>query len=371
MPKLDLSKRLHSLLLYGKLSRLPVFYMVLLCSIALTQLSAQFHSSAWAKRERLPWTKAKTPSKGQAQSIGSYANGCLQGAASLPAQGPGFKSIRRFRHRYFAHPESINLVRKLGKAVQEKQLTPIEVGDLSQVRGGLMAYGHRSHQSGLDVDVWFGGDATYLQTEAKRRLQKLKRKAKKKKWSAKKLKQKRFDIEHPSLISGWRELIDQKVWSKRHQTLLRLAAEQEEVARIFVHFRIKEQMCTLYKASPEFKTQPEPLWLRKLRPWYGHHQHFHIRLHCPKDSLECDNQGPLPKGLGCEGLSWFSKVEQKERKLAEKDTEEQRKQEFAMFSKQEQAKIKAERAQKRKERIKAKAEKRALLLQRCAHLAPK
>ena len=84
--------------------------------------------------------------------------------------------------------------------------------------------------------------------------------------SAKKIKQKRFDIDHPSLITGWREKIDQNVWSKRHETLLRIAAEQEEVARIFVHFRIKEQMCKIYKASREFKSKPEPLWLRKLRP---------------------------------------------------------------------------------------------------------
>ena len=327
-------------------------------------------SEAWAKRERLPWTRAKTPSQGKAQSIGSYANGCLQGAMALPSQGMGYTSIRRYRHRYFAHPNSIAFVKKLGQVVQQKKLNPMEIGDLSQVRGGLMSYGHRSHQSGLDIDIWFGGDQNYLDGEAKRRLTKLKRKAKQKKWSNKKLKQKRFDIIHPSLITGWREKIDHKVWSKRHETLLRLAAEQEQVARIFVHFRIKEQMCTIYRSSEEFKTKPEPLWLRKLRPWYGHHQHFHIRLHCPSDSPECDEQGPLPKGLGCEGLTWFSKIEKKERKAAAEETEKTREQEFAMFSDKERAKMKAERKLKRKQRAQAKAEKRATLLKRCAHLAP-
>ena len=327
-------------------------------------------SKGLAKRERLPWTMAKIPSQGKAQSIGSYANGCLQGAMALPAKGVGYTSIRRFRHRYFAHPHSIALVKKLGRAVQQKELNTMEIGDLSQVRGGLMSYGHRSHQSGLDIDIWFGGDQDYLEGEAKRRLSKLRRQAKKKSWSAKKIKQKRFDIDHPSLITGWREKLDQNVWSKRHETLLRIAAEQAEVARIFIHFRIKEQMCKIYKASAEFKVKPEPLWLRKLRPWYGHHQHFHIRLHCPSDSPECDEQGPLPKGLGCEGLTWFSKLEKKKRKKAEKEAEINREQEFAMFSELEQAKIKAERRLKRKQRAEAEAEKRALLFKRCAHLSP-
>ena len=342
------------------------FAVFALCFVGL----ALSHSQALAKRERLPWTMAKTPSQGKAKSIGSYANGCLQGAMALPEKGTGYTSIRRFRQRYFAHPNSIALVNKLGLAVQQKKLNTIEIGDLSQVRGGLMSYGHRSHQSGLDIDIWFGGDQEYIKGEAKRRLNKLKRQAKKKKWSAKKIKKKRFDVDHPSLITGWREKIDQNVWSKRHETLLRIAAEQEEVARIFVHFRIKEQMCKIYKASTEFKAKPEPLWLRKLRPWYGHHQHFHIRLHCPSDSLECDEQGPLPKGLGCEGLTWFSKLEKKERKKAEKEAEKNREQEFAMLSKQEQAKFKKERRLKREQRDKAKAEKRALLFKRCAHLAP-
>ena len=147
-------------------------------------------SEAWAKRERLPWTRAKTPSQGKAQSIGSYANGCLQGAMALPSQGMGYTSIRRYRHRYFAHPNSIAFVKKLGQVVQQKKLNPMEIGDLSQVRGGLMSYGHRSHQSGLDIDIWFGGDQNYLDGEAKRRLTKLKLKAKQKKVEQQKIKAK-------------------------------------------------------------------------------------------------------------------------------------------------------------------------------------
>ena len=40
-------------------------------------------------------------------------------------------------------------------------------------------------------------------------------------------------------------------------------------------------------------------WLRKVRPWWGHHDHFHVRLPCPADSPLCEAQAALPQGDGC------------------------------------------------------------------------
>src|SRR5439155_21254326 len=46
-------------------------------------------------------------------------------------------------------------------------------------------------------------------------------------------------------------------------------------------------------------------WLRKIRPWWAHHEHFHVRLACPADSPDCERQPPLPPGDGCDELAWW------------------------------------------------------------------
>ena len=45
----------------------------------------------------------------------------------------------------------------------------------------------------------------------------------------------------------------------------------------------------------------------KVRPWFGHRAHMHVRLRCPAGSLECQEQDTPPPGDGCgaELASWF------------------------------------------------------------------
>jgi len=50
-------------------------------------------------------------------------------------------------------------------------------------------------------------------------------------------------------------------------------------------------------------------WLRKVRPWWGHHYHFHVRLKCPVGSSGCINQVLPPVGDGClEARKWVEKI---------------------------------------------------------------
>lgn len=310
-----------------------------------------------------PWTQAKTTSAGPAVSLGGYAGGCLQGGDSLPERGEGYQSIRRHRHRFYAHPKTIQVVIELGKAAKAAQLKSFDVGDLSQPRGGRMSSGHRSHQSGLDVDIWFGGDPEYVKGEGQHRLKKAKRiKNKSKRIEA------IFNAEHPSMITGPQEKIDVKVWSERQAKLLELAAQREEVARIFVHFRIKEAMCARYRATPEAREEPAPLWLRKLRPWYGHDQHFHIRLHCPEDSPHCEPQGPLPDGPGCEGLSWFSHAENRKRMTEAKKLEQEEAARVSAMSPADQSRHQREKEKIQREKWTKARERSAHLAALCAHL---
>ena len=81
--------------------------------------------------------------------------------------------------------------------------------------------------------------------------------------------------------------------------MLRLAVDDPRVDRIFVNPAIKEALCKI--TSPDDRE-----WLRRIRPWYGHDEHFHVRLACPADSPLCEPQAPPPPGDGCqEVISWL------------------------------------------------------------------
>ena len=60
------------------------------------------------------WQAQRTPSAGPALSIGTTSRGCLQGAATLPASGPGYEVVRLGRNRRFGHPNLIAYVQRLG-----------------------------------------------------------------------------------------------------------------------------------------------------------------------------------------------------------------------------------------------------------------
>jgi len=224
-----------------------------------------------AKRDT-PWSRYATPAPGKSESIGRYAGGCLVGAATLPAQGEGFVSIRRFRNRYYGHSDLVDFIRDFGKSLMQQEIEPIFIGDMSQPRGGLMGYGHRSHQLGLDADMWFSRPPAGQRDK---------------------------DEYFPSLVNRTTETIVAERWTPQIVSTLKMAAEDPRVSRIFVHWVIKRALCETAKTDEK--------WLRKIRPWWGHDRHFHVRLYCPKGNSDCRNQGEIKAGTGCGKEVWFSK----------------------------------------------------------------
>ena len=93
--------------------------------------------------------------------------------------------------------------------------------------------------------------------------------------------------------------VDERVWNSNHAMLIKLAAQDPSVTRIFVNPAIKVKLCQT--------AGNDRGWLHKVRPWYGHDSHFHVRLTCPADASYCENQAPVPVGDGCgdELYSWF------------------------------------------------------------------
>jgi penicillin-insensitive murein endopeptidase len=223
------------------------------------------------------WAKITQPTQGVAQSIGNYNAGCLSGAATLPSDGTGYQVMRLSRQRFYGHPNLIQFIENLAQTAYTKQLGTILVGDLGRPRGGPMLSGHRSHQIGLDVDMWF----LMLPPTDSRTLTDTDRE----KWSA------------SSVLLNHSSEIDLRHWSIANEQVLELAARMPEVDRIFVNPSVKRHLCNQAGNHD---------WLRKIRPWWKHDDHFHVRLKCPDGNKECQAQEPLPQGDGCDAkLAWW------------------------------------------------------------------
>lgn len=223
-----------------------------------------------------------TPTAGPPRVIGAPSNGCLAGARALPWDGPGYEVIHPSRHRYFGHPATVAFVEHLAQQARAAGLPVFYVGDMAQPRGGPMSYGHLAHENGVDVDIWFTLDTVPgLPVTA------------------------RDALEPPPMVLPDQSAIDPARFGPRQVTLLRLAASNPAVDRIFVNPAIKHALCEGFGGAG----QGDRSWLRRLRPWYGHKAHFHVRLQCPAGSPLCRSQPPVPPGLGCEPavFAWWSK----------------------------------------------------------------
>jgi penicillin-insensitive murein endopeptidase len=190
------------------------------------------------------------------------------------------------RHRRFGHPSLVAYIRRLAVAAKRAKLPPLLIGDLSQPRGGPTPTGHRSHQSGLDVDIGF----TAFPFMARRKLTSVER-----------------ETLFPPAVVDLRTGSFTSAYNPGVERLIALAAKDPAVNRIFVHPAVKRQLC----ATPAPRRPP---WLRLVRPWWGHHDHLHVRLSCPAASTDCKPQDPLPPGDGCGELAWwFSREASKSR----------------------------------------------------------
>lgn len=212
--------------------------------------------------------------------IGSYAKGCAAGLVELPESGPSWQAMRLSRNRNWGQPEMVEFLIDLSRKAQEIGWKGLYIGDISQPRGGPMTTGHASHQIGLDADIW--------------------------QLMPKSLKLSRADREKISSVAV--RSADQRsvtsYWSEKHRLLMKAAASDPRVDRVFVAAAVKIEMCKTATAA-------DTKWLQKIRPIEGHDTHFHVRLKCPKGARLCQTQTPtvseLSKGgSGCdETLTWW------------------------------------------------------------------
>lgn len=217
------------------------------------------------------WHDIESPSSGPARVIGRYAAACIAGAVRLPLEGPGFQAVDLARNRHWGHPDLIDYLVELGRRAKEAGLGTLLIGDMAQPRGGPMDYGHVSHQSGLDVDIWYRLDLPELPRDQ------------------------RDGLEEIKFVDHERGEVDAELWTDHHAELVRLAASDPRVSRVFVDAAIKRDLCD--------REWSDRSWLRKVRPYPRHDDHLHVRLRCPEDSPDCIDQPPPPPGDGCNAIA--------------------------------------------------------------------
>jgi penicillin-insensitive murein DD-endopeptidase len=221
-----------------------------------------------------------TPSSQDPMAIGSYARGCAAGMVELPESGPTWQAMRLSRGRNFGQPELIEFLQELSVAATKVGWAGLYIGDISQPRGGPMTSGHASHQIGLDADIWMLPPRRLDLSVAERE-----------------------EISSIPVRSADQRSVTEN-WTPAHAALLRAAALDRRVDRIFVAAAVKIEMC-------KTATEDDRVWLRKIRPIGGHDTHFHVRMRCPEGSDLCETQSPTVAelsngGNGCdETLMWW------------------------------------------------------------------
>lgn len=264
----------------------PVLAIAALCALAAcgggrTSSDAEFDTANIVARSGIAkqlFGAAVGPSPQSPVPFGSYSKGCMAGGVQLAESGPTWQAMRLSRNRNWGHPDAIAYLQRLSRqAAQQPGWEGLYIGDISQPRGGPMLTGHASHQIGLDADVWLR-PASRLNLSVTER-------------------------ENLSSISMQRTrgAYTNDSWTRAHHEILKAAASDPAVDRIFIFPGAKVRMCN--------DETGDRSWLRKIRPWYGHHYHFHVRLKCPAGARDCVAQDPVPAGDGCaDAQAWVNNI---------------------------------------------------------------
>ena len=222
-----------------------------------------------ARVAKLLFGALSVPSAQPSDPVGEYSRGCQAGAVPLPETGPTWQAMRLERNRNWGQPELIDYVQDLSAfAATLPGWRGLYVGDMSQPRGGPMLTGHASHQIGLDADIWMLAPDRLNLSEVERE-----------------------NISSSDMQRAGGAYVNSG-WTPQHEALLRAAASDPRVARIFIFAGAKVEMCD--------NATGDTAWLNKIRPWYGHNYHFHVRLNCPAGASGCVDQAPVPAGDGCD-----------------------------------------------------------------------
>ncbi len=171
-----------------------------------------------AATQATPRQKLTHPVAGSPQSIGAFANGCIVGAQELPLQADNYQVMRTDQRRYFGHPDLVLFIQRLSN-----QCTIWEWGRCWSATWGCLPVGVLTAATPAinlapDVDI-------FLQLPKAR-------------WStAQLLKPQALD-----LVSRDGKQVVPELWKPEISSMIKLAAQDNDVTRIFVNPAIKQQL---------------------------------------------------------------------------------------------------------------------------------
>ncbi len=89
-----------------------------------------------------------------------------------------------------------------------------------------------------------------------------------------------------NVVAADRLDVDHAKWTPAHLALVKAAASQPETTRVFVNAAIKKELCRTAGSDRS--------WMTKVRPYWGHDDHIHIRLACPSSVSSVRGAGRRP-----------------------------------------------------------------------------
>lgn len=218
---------------------------------------------------------ASAPLTVSAEPIGSTNEGTLTDAVALPEAGEGFVHMYREHERYWGTPQLIKLIEATALDMESKYpgRDRLQIEDLSVKNGGDVTR-HASHENGLDVDIgYYKADGVEHDPTLKN--------------------QKFAD---PMVLKG---KVIPNFDVERNWELMKTLHRHGDVHKIFVDGLLKKALCGHAKKMGEYTENR--LVLRSLRHQVNHQDHFHVRLHCPKEAKKCKKMpDPVKENeIGC------------------------------------------------------------------------
>ncbi len=207
------------------------------------------------------------------EAVGFFSNGKLQDSVSILNLGDEVHKLFMQRKRFYSTEELYDVVEDLTRYIRasETNSETLQLGDLSNEHGGNTNE-HSSHQNGLDIDI------VYLTKNRK-------------------LQSKTAPFWQEEFVKNGK--VTSNLDTKRNLELFKYAVENHPVRRIFVDEVIKNHFCKYAKDNDLLKDKKYVETLRRLRPAKLHTNHFHVRITCPKDDVNCQDQAEVPAGSGC------------------------------------------------------------------------
>lgn len=208
-------------------------------------------------------------------SCGAANRGALYGGVMLPQAGIGYVTPEPWwsRGRRYGTVELVGLIMRAAAAVEQQHPGGLlGVADLSSASGGVIA-GHRSHQSGRDVDlVFYALDPSGTPFPPDQHMAYYGHSG---------------VGQYARAPSFERDIAERYFDLARNWALVRalLTDSQSEVEHIFVSARVRRWLLDYaqHLGEPEELVMRAARVLRKPKGVDGHNDHMHVRVRCSPD----------------------------------------------------------------------------------------